>query len=124
MIERFGEVELIQLTDHDQLGVMNEAVLQRALDDADAEINGYIAVRMPVPAVTGLSFLSRLASDVARYRLYDDAVPDTVRLRYEDAVRALQAIAKGSMTLGEVEPATIGGQVQMQSSRRVFGGGY
>ena len=125
MIERFGEQELIQLTDHEQLGVMGDAVLLRAIEDADTEINSWIATKMSVPATAGLPFLARVAADIARYRLYDDAVSETVRMRYEDAVRALTAISKGLMTLGETAPSVItGGGVKMQSSPKSFGREY
>jgi phage gp36-like protein len=41
--------------------------------------------------------LVRLAADMARYRLYDDGVPDTVRQRYEDAVSLLKRMASGEV---------------------------
>ena len=36
LIDRFGEPELIQLTDLDNLGVIDDTVLNQAISDADA----------------------------------------------------------------------------------------
>lgn len=123
--ERFGLDELIQRTDKFQpyTGAVVEAVLDRAIADADAEIDGFVGARYslplpePVPPV-----LVPIACDIARYRLYDDAVPDVVRQRYEDAVSRLKDIAAGRLTLG-IEPASTtpaSAGVRFRSRDRVF----
>lgn len=123
--ERFGLDELIQRTDKFQpyTGAVVDAVLSRAIADADAEIDGFVGARYalplcePVPAV-----LVPIACDIARYRLYDDAVPEIVRQRYEDAVSRLKDIAAGRLTLGidpaSTTPASAG--VRFRSRDRVF----
>lgn len=100
MIDRYGEGELIQLTDRARLGVIDDAVLDQALLDADAEIDGYLAVRYTLPLASTPPVLVRIACDVARYRLYDDAATEEVRNRYTDAVKWLAAIARGLVSLG------------------------
>ena len=42
MIARFGELEVLQLTDRNQEGVIDKAVAKTALDDATAEIDAYL----------------------------------------------------------------------------------
>lgn len=100
MIDRYSEGELIQLTDRARLGVIDDAVLDQALLDADAEIDGYLAVRYTLPLASTPPVLLRIACDVARYRLYDDAATEEVRNRYTDAVKWLAAIARGLVSLG------------------------
>lgn len=123
--ERFGLDELIQRTDKfvPYTGAVVDAVLSRAIADADAEIDGFVGARYslplpdPVPPV-----LVPVACDIARYRLYDDAVPDVVRQRYEDAVSRLKDIAAGRLTLG-IEPASTtpaSAGVRFRSRDRVF----
>ncbi|MCR6494794.1 DUF1320 family protein [Thermomonas sp. S9] len=49
------------------------------LDDAQAEIDGYIASRYKLPLPTVPAALARIACDVARYRLWEDVASDDVR---------------------------------------------
>jgi phage gp36-like protein len=99
---RFGEAELIQLTASGQgpgAGV-DSAVAALAIHDATAEIDGYLARRYTLPLTAPGANLVRIACDIARYRLYEDAAPDTVRQRYEQAIRYLERVAGGGLDLG------------------------
>ncbi len=100
LIDRFGESELIQLTDRAAAGTVDLTVSGRALSDADAEINGYLAGRYTLPLSSTPEVLVRIAADMARYYLFGSAVPEVVRTRYEDAVRLLKAIASGQVDIG------------------------
>jgi len=102
MIDRFGEEELIQLTDraNPANNVIDNIVLDAALLDADAEINGYLQARYTLPLVAVPLLISRLARDIARYYLYDDHVPEAIETRYKAAVKTLEQISKGVVQLG------------------------
>lgn len=100
LIARFGEAELIQLTDRAGAHAVDGAIAQRALDDAAAEIDGYLASRYQLPLPTVPPLLARIACDIARYLLWEDRASDEVRRRYEDARRMLEAIGKGAVSLG------------------------
>lgn len=100
LIDRFGEAELIQLTDRERLGVIDDTVLDQAIADAAHEIDSHLAGRYTLPLATVPPVLTRVACDVARYRLYDDAAPEEVRNRYKDGVRWLEALARGTVSLG------------------------
>jgi phage gp36-like protein len=107
LVERFGEEELIQLTDRANVGAIDSAVLARAIADADAEIDSYVrAGGHTVPLSPVPDVVSRLAADIVRYRLHDDAATDEVRKRYEDARRTLEAIAAGRVSLGADDAVT------------------
>lgn len=121
MLEEFSENELIQLTDRDipATGEIVDAVLDRALSGASAEIDGYL-VRY-AGQVLSLPILTRYCCDMARYRLYRDAAPDEVRNRYKDAVRFLEHIAAGKISLGvAAEVAASETTIQFTTGQKVF----
>ena len=115
LIDRFGESEMIGLTDPDNTAVQS-ARAQRKLDDAHALANGYVgmAYRLPLagcakPApqpgnpqaveTVAPPLLTRLVCDIARYYLYDDKCTDEVLKRYEQAKQELLHISQGKATL-------------------------
>jgi phage gp36-like protein len=102
MIARFGEDEVIALTDRANLGVIDDAVLNSALAEADAEIDPYLAPRHQLPLASVPKILIGYACDIARYRLCGASVMETeaIRNRYKDAVRFLESVAAGKLGLG------------------------
>lgn len=106
MIARFGEAEVIMLTDRENLGVIDVAVLDAALAEADAEINPYLAPRHTLPLTSVPKILAGFACDIARYRLCGAGVTATeeVRNRYKDAIKFLDSVASGKLGLG-LDPA-------------------
>lgn len=101
---RFGEVELRQIAAADSGIGTDEHRIARAISDATAEIDTYLGTRYTVPLVTVPDAIRRIATDLARYRLYDQAAPTEVRQRYEDALRLLERIAKGDVRIQALEP--------------------
>jgi len=97
---RFGADELTQLTDRIGSGLPDASIIARALADADAEIDGYLASRYALPLAIVPTALARIACDIARYRLWEDRASEEVRRRYEDARRLMESIAKGMVSLG------------------------
>lgn len=126
MVSHFGERELIDLTDRFDvpLGLINAAVLAKALTRADAEIDGYLGVRFSLPLSVVPALLLDLACDIAHYHLYTLEVPDLVSERYKAAIKTLQAIADGRVSLG-LPAATPqgGGLVEMVSGPKLFSRG-
>ena len=125
MISRFGEEELIQLTDRAALGVIDGTVLDRAMADAAAEIDGYLAGRYALPLAETPQALTLVACDIARYRLYDDSVIDIVKERYEQAVAYLRSLARGEISLVQQTGAVAesAGMAEFDGGRSVFDGG-
>lgn len=125
LIDRFGEEEMLQLADRDGDGAIDAAVVDRAVADADAEIEGYLVGRYALPLASIPPVLARIACDIARYHLYDDLATETVRTRYEDARRLLESIAAGKVQLGlpaSAGAATVSGSPEVDSDApaRVF----
>ena len=100
LVYRFGTEEMTQLSDHGGAGDIDDDVVARALADADDEINGYLASRYALPLASAPKILTLHACDIARYRLYKDRPTDSVRSRYEDAVKYLRAVGEGKLSLG------------------------
>lgn len=129
LIDRFGEDQLIQLTDRTGTGSIDAAVVGRALADADAdaEINGYLSTRYTLPLSPVPEVLEKLACDIGRYQLFGNTEKEIVKERYDNAVRFLKDVAAGKVTLGvdsnNAPAATISNAVQMTSSTKVFGRG-
>ena len=96
---RFGEAELVALTDRSDSGMYDDDFIGAAIADASAEIDSYIGARYALPLPGTPPLLRRLCCDIARYRLYDDSPTEAVSTLYQQAVRQLQAIAAGATQL-------------------------
>lgn len=75
-------------------------VVQRALQDADDTINGYISARYNLPLAPVPAVLARVACELARFYLYDDQVTDTVKDRHASNIKWLEGVSKGTVSLG------------------------
>ena len=104
MINRYPNRDLVQLTNDDPtVTTVNTTMLQQVLNDASAEIDGYLGGRFTLPLTDPPEVLNRVASDIAMYRLQAlrplHDVSDA-RQRYEDAIAMLSKVAAGELTLG------------------------
>lgn len=129
MVARFSELEVIQLTDRNQDGLINEDVAAVALADATAEIDAYLG-RFKRPFTDVPPILKRLCCDIARYRLTAAngvLITDEIRNRYKiDVLDLLRAMAKGEVQLGvddggEEVAAGEDGIVFVNGKNKVFG---
>jgi phage gp36-like protein len=127
MVTRFGQAELVQLTDETlQATAINYEVLERAIADADAQINARLQVRFKLPLQTVPLLLVNVACDIARYRLHAARAPDHVSKRYDDAIKQLEQVRKGELDLGldalDATTVDVGGPDSF-GGPRVFSGG-
>lgn len=103
LITRFGETEIIQLTSKESpIDAINYDVLNLAISDASAEIDGYLA-RFSLPLVSVPKTLTRICCDIARYFLYDDSTlteDHPVDKRYKAVIKFLEQVSKGTISLG------------------------
>ncbi|ULJ61063.1 gp436 family protein [Wielerella bovis] len=105
LMHRFGETELAKLTDRPRAREINEAVLKRAIDDAESEANGYLrAAGFTEPFDEVPATLKVKVCDIARWYLYENGVTDIVEKRYKNAISWLKDVMKNPSMLGfEVE---------------------
>lgn len=123
LITRFSAEELVQLTDRSGANAVDDDVLNAAIADADADINAAL-VRYTLPLAYVPENIVRIACDLTRYYLYDDAVIDVVQKRYDTATNYLIMLTTGKIMLpadvnGAVQEAT-GNTVLMSSETAVF----
>lgn len=112
LTDRFGEKMLRQLTDRatPAAGAIDEAVVDRALADADATINGYLAGRYKLPLEETPALVADIAQSITIYKLHGSVVAEKIDTDYQDAIRRLREIASGVVRLdvAGVEPASSG----------------
>lgn len=132
MQRKFGERELIQLTDTEApyLDAINMDKLNAALEEANSEIDGYLS-RFPLPLQIIPPFLKNIACNMARYHACTGALTenDPIKIKYNSAVKTLKDIAAGHVGLGnapagESKPVqTSSNNVMFAVGRRDFGNG-
>jgi phage gp36-like protein len=120
LIDRFGERELVQLTNEQprQDSVIDLAVVTPAIDDAVGKVASYLRPvgLVGVDALGNVVYtqsddvpseLTRTTCDIARYYLYDNGVTETVETRFDDAIKWLDKVKKDpSMLTGQVTKPT------------------
>lgn len=106
---RLTEDEMVQLT-NDTVGgeEVVTAVYEDMRADAEAEIDGYLGARYALPLSETPALVKRLSLTLTIHALYQrrfaEAVPEGIRSSYTDAVRILNRLSDGTMTLG-LQPA-------------------
>jgi phage gp36-like protein len=131
LIDELGENELVQLTDNDGTGEINEARLGKAIQYAQGVFESYIRSRYSLP-VPSTDLVRGLNLDLAIFHLYksravlDEGVYKIKKDAKDDAIKQLQAINKGmaALDIPEVEetpetPGT-GDQVLTNANRALF----
>ncbi len=122
--ERFGDNEILQLTDRDGDDSPDSGVADRALEDASATADSYLARRHDVPLSAAPAVLVAVVCDLARARLYDDNAPEVVTSRKDDALAWLKRVAKGEADViseqGRVDTDAAPAVSTRSSGQRVF----
>jgi phage gp36-like protein len=112
LVARYGEDLLIDCTDRatPPAGTIDAAVVTRALEDADAMIDGYLKARYALPLPATPPLLRDLAQAIAIYKMHRDSAADKIRNDYTDALKTLALISGGTirLDLAGVEPASSG----------------
>ncbi|WP_374348639.1 gp436 family protein [Chitinimonas sp.] len=106
LIAALGETELIERTDRQGHGVIDQIILADAQGRADREIDGYCRGRYPVPFSPVPDDVADRAVDLTRFYLYSEGAPEWVREGYDAAVAWLAGVSAGRIQLPSVAPAT------------------
>ena len=132
MTQRFREDELIDLTNKAtgaSTGAIVTSVLNEALHDAESLMDSYFDTAgyvTPLVVTTVPEVVTRIACDIARWFLHTRAgveVQNTEpRLRYEDALKWLQKVADGDLSIhgAAFEDDAVGGGVAASTRTQVF----
>lgn len=120
LIDRFGEEELIQVSDPQNMAIDPVKVV-KALDDASNRIDTDVAALYTVPVNPPHPALVLLCADIARYYLHSDKANENIRKAYEDALKLLEKIRSGLVPLpGATSNTTTPGAIRYEGSARVF----
>lgn len=115
-IKTFSKRETVSLTDEARTGEVGAENLENALERSSAIIDGYLVGRYSLPWADTPRILTGYCCDIARYQLASDynILTEEIKLRYDDAIKFLTAVASGKINLG---PATSGGAALQSSSQ-------
>lgn len=112
LIDRHGEQLLVQLTDRSQppSGAIDTDIVNQALANTDAVIDGYLAGRYILPLAVVPPLLADLALAIAIYKLHVYSPEAKIGEDYKLAMAELAKIASGTIRLpvAGVEPASSG----------------
>lgn len=109
LVDQFGLDEVTRSSDRDNNQAIDPGVVERALEDAAAEIDSYAGVKYKLPLNPVPAVIVTHSGAIALYRMSLDTGTWTEekRRRYEDALRWLRDLAKGLASLdGAVEAPT------------------
>lgn len=121
LTDRFGERVLIQITDRAEVATnaVDTDVVDRALADTDAVIDGYLAARYQLPLASTPVLIADLAQVIAIYKLHIYAPDPKIETDYKDAVKTLRDLSQGIVRLdvAGIEPETTGGSGAQMTDR-------
>ncbi|MGI8839760.1 MAG: gp436 family protein [Caulobacteraceae bacterium] len=124
LVTRFGEREMIQLTDRSQppADQIDAAVAQSALDAASSIVDGYVGAKYALPLPSVPAILVDVACDIARYRLYADQAPERVAVLHKEARTTLRDISRGAIKIdvAAVEPPSRSDNIETSGNPRLF----
>lgn len=130
ILEILPEAQVIRLTDDENSGAYDPGKVQGAIDAAAEEINSYLGGRVALPIAGAIPpILKKFNADMAAYNLYSrvaEEIPSTRKDRYDNAVKLLEKIAEGKLTLGLQPPpdapaaADCENAAQVQTRSKIF----
>lgn len=125
MVDRFGESDLIKLTDRADppLDAIDAAVLNARLADAQGVIDSYVATRYTLPLTATPLLLRQIECDLAWYLLQGGNPSQDAKDRNDAAMRILRDVSAGKVSLGPDSSNTVavpGDGVTYTSAPAVF----
>lgn len=121
---RYGSREIQQLTDRERTGEIDSAVVNQAIADASAMVDGFLEDGgYNVPLSPTPTVIRHHCCQIARYLLYEDHATPTVEDNYQASMMYLQRVAEGKSKLGESTGVTQGeaiGNTAAPTITRIF----
>ncbi|RJP59040.1 MAG: DUF1320 domain-containing protein [Deltaproteobacteria bacterium] len=108
ILDRIDEATLITLTDDAGEGEVDDDKVTAAIADADATIDAYCQGVYTIPLSPVPLKITQISADIALYNLYsrsDLEMPEVRKERNKEAIRFLEKVAAGSISLGASTPA-------------------
>ena len=101
LTDRYGEGMLVALTDRGETatGAIDADVVERAIADADAQIDGDLATRYALPLAEVPPLVRDIAMALTAWNLHRAAPDPKVEADWREAMRRLRQIAGGTIRL-------------------------
>lgn len=113
LTDRFSEAMLVSLTDRGEFatGTVDVTVVNRALADTDAVIDGYLARRYALPLSVSQPLLTDIAGAIAIWKLHTSEPDPKIESDYKAAIAMLKDISTGviALTAAGIEAPSTGG---------------
>ena len=125
ILDRIDEATLITLTDEAGAGEVDDAKVTAAIADADATINAYCQSNYTLPLSPVPPKITQISVDIALYNLYSQSdleMPEIRKDRNKEAIRFLEKVAAGGISLGSTTPAPAdtSNSATVASNARIF----
>ena len=105
-------------------------IIQAAIADGDGEIDGYLLGRYSTPLSPPPAMIVKISKDIAAYNVFsrigikDDGEEKNYLTRYQAAIKFLQMVAEGKVSLGPAggsAGAGPAGDYRIKSNAKIFG---
>jgi phage gp36-like protein len=110
LVARSSEQLLIQLTDDKGQKVVDNQVINEALDGADDAVNRHLRSRYQLPLGSVPPGIRDIAAWLALYQLYSRrlnlAVPQSIQDKYDQSIKELEKLATWKTTLDVLASTT------------------
>ncbi|MDH4122378.1 MAG: DUF1320 domain-containing protein [Deltaproteobacteria bacterium] len=124
IVTAYGNDALLLVADRNGDGLVDGPVVDKALADASALMDSYLAARYPVPLVVVPPVLTQVAVDIALYELSGGPgmLTEERANRHKERIKWLKDLADGRATLGiETGQPTTSGQAVLTAQPRRWG---
>lgn len=112
LVDRYSQRMLVEVSDRGDAAtdVVDQALVDRAIADADALIDGYLKVRYALPLASVPRLVKDLSLRIAIYYAHAHVAAEKVKRDYEEALTTLKHISQGLIRLDieGAEPAASG----------------
>jgi phage gp36-like protein len=120
LLAELSEATLMQLTDDDNIGVVDDNVLARVFAKSAAMVDGYCSNLYDVPFAVTPPFIQALDLDIAIYLLFArrENIPESRAKQHTNAIKLLEGIGSGKIQVGvsgKNAPAQSGQTIQVST---------
>lgn len=101
LLEDISEDLLIQLTDENNVGMVNWGTVEKKRLDVDALIDGYCAIRYPVPFDPVPRIIKRLGKQLLVFELYNLKLgaPENLEKQHTANLKLLKDLSDGTVRI-------------------------
>lgn len=111
ILKSVSHEELVQLT-AESGSTPDQSVVEAKIGEADSLIDSYVGVRYAVPMTSPPKIVNTLSVQITLYFLFMrraqrlGGIPDAIKQGYDGALRILESVSKGQISLG-TDPAPV-----------------